>query len=105
MATLSVIETILTKFGQNPGFSLRKSVSLTPGPTVKDPQGVLDSLFLGNLMTIVKSHDKSGEMQYIYFYSLKNLFKGFFYIFSHHLTEGLRSLKLQCIIANLFLRL
>ena len=33
--TLSDIETIWTKFGQNPGFSLRNSVSLTPGPTVK----------------------------------------------------------------------
>ena len=35
MVTLSDIETIWTKFGQNPGFSLRNSVSLTPGPTVK----------------------------------------------------------------------
>ena len=33
--TLSDIETIWTKFGQSPGFSLRNSVSLTPGPTVK----------------------------------------------------------------------
>ena len=32
--TLSVIETTCTKFGQNPRFSLRNSVSLTPGPTV-----------------------------------------------------------------------
>ena len=36
VVTLSDIETIWTKFGQNPGFSLRNSVSLTPGPTVKD---------------------------------------------------------------------
>ena len=36
VVTLSDIETIWTKFGQNPGFSLRKSVSLTPGPTVKE---------------------------------------------------------------------
>ena len=35
VVTLSDIETIWTKFGQNPGFSLRNSVSLTPGPTVK----------------------------------------------------------------------
>ena len=35
VVTLSDIETIWTKFGQNPGFSLRKSVSLTLGPTVK----------------------------------------------------------------------
>ena len=35
MVTLSDIETIWTKFGQNLGFSLRNSVSLTPGPTVK----------------------------------------------------------------------
>ena len=35
VVTLSVIETIWTKFGQNPGFSLRNSVSLTPGRTVK----------------------------------------------------------------------
>ena len=35
VATLSVIETIWTKFGQNPGFSQRKSVSLSPGLTVK----------------------------------------------------------------------
>ena len=34
VVTLSDIETIWTKFGQNPRFSLRKSVSLTPGPTV-----------------------------------------------------------------------
>ena len=34
VVTLSDIETIWTKFGQNPGFSLRNSVSLTPGPTV-----------------------------------------------------------------------
>ena len=33
--TLSVIETTCTKFGQNPRFSLRKSVSLTPGLSVK----------------------------------------------------------------------
>ena len=33
--TLSDIETIWTKFGQNPGFSLRNSVSLSPGPAVK----------------------------------------------------------------------
>ena len=32
--TLSDIETIWTKFGQNLEFSLRNSVSLTPGPTV-----------------------------------------------------------------------
>ena len=36
VVTLSDIETIWTKFGQNPGFSLRKFVSLTPGPTVKE---------------------------------------------------------------------
>ena len=36
VVTLSDIETIWTKFGQNPGFSLRNSVSLTPGPTVKN---------------------------------------------------------------------
>ena len=36
VVTLSDIETIWTKFGQNPGFSLRNSVSLTPGPTVKE---------------------------------------------------------------------
>ena len=36
VVTLSDIETIWTKFGQNPGFSLRNSVSLTPGPTIKD---------------------------------------------------------------------
>ena len=35
--TLSDIETIWTKFGQNPVFSLRNSVSLTPGPTVNLP--------------------------------------------------------------------
>ena len=35
VVTLSDIETIWTKFGQNLGFSLRNSVSLTPGPTVK----------------------------------------------------------------------
>ena len=34
VVTLSDIETIWTKFGQNPGFSLGNSVSLTPGPTV-----------------------------------------------------------------------
>ena len=34
MVTLSVIETIWTKFGQNPEFSLRNSVSLSPGPAV-----------------------------------------------------------------------
>ena len=33
--TLSDIETIWTKFGKNPGFSLRNFVSLTPGPTIK----------------------------------------------------------------------
>ena len=33
--TFSDTETIWTKFGQNPGFSLRNSVSLTPAPTVK----------------------------------------------------------------------
>ena len=47
--TLSDIETIWTKFGQNPGFSLRKSVSLTPGPTVKENNANLikhDLLFL-----------------------------------------------------------
>ena len=33
--TLNDIETIWTKFGQNPGFSLRNSVSLTSGLTVK----------------------------------------------------------------------
>ena len=33
--TLSVIETTCNKFGQNPRFSLRKSVSLTPGLSVK----------------------------------------------------------------------
>ena len=35
VVTLSVIETTCTKFGQNPRFSLRKSVSLTPGLSVK----------------------------------------------------------------------
>ena len=35
VVTLSVIETIWTKFGQNLGFSLRNSVSLSPGPAVK----------------------------------------------------------------------
>ena len=35
VVTLSDIETIWTKFGQNPRFSLRKSVSLTPGLSVK----------------------------------------------------------------------
>ena len=35
VVTLSDIETIWTKFCQNPKFSLRNSVSLTPGPTVK----------------------------------------------------------------------
>ena len=39
VATLSVIETILTKFGQNLGFSLRNSVSLSPGPAVKELYG------------------------------------------------------------------
>ena len=38
-------------------------------------------------------------------YSLMNKFKGFFGILSHHLIEGLRSQKLWCIIANLFLGL
>ena len=38
--TLSDIETIWTKFGQNPGFSLRNSVSLTPGLTVKGKEDV-----------------------------------------------------------------
>ena len=40
VVTLSDIETIWTKFGQNPGFSLRNSVSLTPGPTVKCLKGL-----------------------------------------------------------------
>ena len=35
VVTLSVIETIWTKFGQSPRFSLRNSVSLSPGPAVK----------------------------------------------------------------------
>ena len=35
VVTLSDIETIWTKFGQNREFSLRNSVSLTPGLTVK----------------------------------------------------------------------
>ena len=42
VVTLSDIETIWTKFGQNPGFSLRNSVSLTPGPTVKGTARLLD---------------------------------------------------------------
>ena len=35
VVTLSDIETIWIKFGQNPGFSLINSVLLTPGQTVK----------------------------------------------------------------------
>ena len=35
VVTLSVIETIWNKFGQNLGFSLRNSVPLSPGPAVK----------------------------------------------------------------------
>ena len=35
VVTLSDIETIWTKFGQNPEFSLRNSVPLSPGPAVK----------------------------------------------------------------------
>ena len=46
VVTLSDIETIWTKFGQNPGFSLRNSVSLTPGPTVKVSFGAKGSLGL-----------------------------------------------------------
>ena len=42
VVTLCAIETICTNFGQNPGFSLRNSVSLTPGPTVKRPTRVLN---------------------------------------------------------------
>ena len=34
VVTLSVIETIWTEFGQNLEFSLRNSVSLSPGPAV-----------------------------------------------------------------------
>ena len=34
LVILSDIETILTKFGQNPGFSLRNSVSMSLGPAV-----------------------------------------------------------------------
>ena len=34
VVTLSIIETIWTKFVHNPGFSLRNSVSLAPGPAV-----------------------------------------------------------------------
>ena len=36
VVTLSDIETIWTKFGQNLGFSMRNSVSMTPGLAVKD---------------------------------------------------------------------
>ena len=46
-----------------------------------------------------------GKWNSIDFNSLMNMFKGLFDILSHHLIEGLRSQKLLCIIANLFLGL
>ena len=55
VVTLSDIETIWTKFGQNPGFSLRNSVSLTPGPTVKgrSPCNDYDNIYFGNFPLIL----------------------------------------------------
>ena len=46
-----------------------------------------------------------GRWNSIDFYILMNIFKGLFDILSHHLIEGLRIQKLQCIIDNLLLGL
>ena len=54
VVTLSDIETIWTKFGQNPGFSLRKSVSLTPGPTVKKQKVCVILIFLKKELKMFK---------------------------------------------------